>query len=130
MKKIVHQVFMLIFSVVCVVIIQASPSVQADNLPEFQRLIEKLPASTTYLFDLAYVSGTPTEASFFEAFGQHPDTAAIPVEDFEAIALAVSEDEDGAAPWIDLEFFFGHLPETVEAFAHVAGIEADPDFDV
>lgn len=39
----------------------------------------------------------PGEGAFFEAFGEHPDAAAVPVEDFEEGAAFIGEGEEGSA---------------------------------
>jgi hypothetical protein len=40
------------------------------------------------------------------------------------------KDEEGSAFGVDFEFFFCHLPQSGDGFAHVAGVEADPNLDV
>lgn len=55
MKKTLHMIFMLNFSILSMVIALASPLVPNETSLEFQQLIGKLPAGTTHLLDIAYV---------------------------------------------------------------------------
>jgi hypothetical protein len=73
--------------------------------------------------------GRPTESAFFQPFCREPQAGAIEVEDLDAVAAFVGEDEEGIAGGGGAELVGGELLETVEGFAHVAGIEGEEDFE-
>ncbi len=71
----------------------------------------------------------PAVTPFFKTFGEHPQAAAVPVEDLDEIAAFVSEEEGGTTQGIGPEFVLHDDGESVEALAHVAGFggEVDPE---
>ncbi len=67
----------------------------------------------------------PTEAAFLKAFGSDPCAGAVEVEELDAVAAFVSEDEEGVAGGGGLMLVGSDLLESVEGLAHVAGVERE-----
>jgi len=83
-------------------------------------------------FDAAlaiFAGDGPAEATLFEAFGGDPEAGAVEVEELDAVAALVGEDEKGVAGGGGLEWVGGEVVKAVEGFAHVAGIEREEDFE-
>ena len=80
-------------------------------------------------FISSIVAGRPAEGSFFEAFGGDPEAGAIEVEELESVAAFVNERKDGFFYEFLTEVLGGDLSETVEAFAHVAGLQGEVDLE-
>ncbi len=81
-------------------------------------------------FCFGLVVGTGTgEATSLKAFHQYPKSRAIPVEHFDAVGALVEEDEEFGGKWVFLELFFDDAAEGIEAFAEVAGLGGEADFD-
>ncbi len=76
-----------------------------------------------------FAGGGPAEAAFFEAFRRYPKTGAVEVEELDAVAAFVGEDEEGVAGGGGLELVGSEGVKAVEGFAHVAGIEREEDFE-
>lgn len=72
----------------------------------------------------------PAEGSFFKPFGDDPISGAIEVEDFDEGLSAIGKKEGGSACGVGADLVAGKFGEAVEAFAHVAGVEGDVDFEV
>lgn len=75
-----------------------------------------------------FAGGRPAETAFFETFGGDQEAGAVEVEELDAVAALVGEDEEGIAGGGDVELVGGEGVETVEGLAHVAGIEREEDF--
>ena len=69
------------------------------------------------------------ENSSFQSFHQNPKSAAVPVEHFDAVGALVEEDEKLGGQRVFLELFFDDTAEGVEAFAKVAWLGGEADFD-
>ena len=72
-----------------------------------------------------FAGSGPAEAAFFESFRGDPGAGAVEVEELDAVAALVGEDEEGVAGGGGLELVGGEGVEAVEGFAHVAGIERE-----
>jgi hypothetical protein len=81
-------------------------------------------------FSLVDIGGFgPGEGAAFEAFGEHPDAAAVPVEDFEQGAAFVCKGEEGSAFGVFAEEGADGVVEAIKAAAHVAGLDGNIDFE-
>ena len=69
----------------------------------------------------------PGEGSLFQTLGQHADAGAVVVEDLEAVAALVGEDEKRAALQSPGHDGRGDGGEAVEGLAHVVGLEGKVD---
>ena len=79
-------------------------------------------------FDAAlarFASGGPTEASFFQTLGRDPGPSPIEVEQLDSIAALIGKNEERIAGGRELEMIGSDLLESIEGFAHVAGIESE-----
>ena len=72
----------------------------------------------------------PAEGALFEALGHHPVAGAIEVEDLDEVTPLVGEEESGSTARIHADGVARHGGQTIEAFAHVAGLERDIDLEV
>lgn len=61
------------------------------------------------------------EAAAFKTFCQDPDAGSVPVEEFDAVALAIEEDEYFSRKRILAQFVAHYDAEGVEAFSQIAG---------
>ena len=71
----------------------------------------------------------PTESSFLQPFGSDPEAGSIVVEDFEAVAAFVAEDEKGFVGTGFTDVIMSDGAESVEGFAHVGGLDCEEDFE-
>src|ERR1019366_4207353 len=73
--------------------------------------------------DLRFLAGglRPAEASLLQALGTHPQSTAVPEQQFQTIALRVGEQEDMPAQWIAQQAIPRHAVKALEALAHVRG---------
>ena len=76
-----------------------------------------------------FAGGGPAEAAFFKTFCSDPCAGAVEVEELDAVAALVGEDEEGVTGGGGLKLFGGEGVEAVEGFAHVAGIKREEDFE-
>ena len=72
-----------------------------------------------------FAGSGPAEAAFFESFRGDPGAGAVEVEELDAVAAFVGEDEEGVAGGGGLELVGGEGVEAAKEFAHVAGIERE-----
>ena len=72
----------------------------------------------------------PVKGAFLQALGQHADTGAVEVKQFDPIAPPVAEDKERAALGILPQAFLRGRPQAVEVGAQVAGRGGDKDLEV
>ncbi len=65
----------------------------------------------------------PGEGAFFKSLGAHPRPGTIAKEDLDPVSSSVGEDEERSAPGILGQSFGDQSVQTIEAFAHVAGVD-------
>ena len=106
------------------------PAAHGSSL-EIDAIEEKLQSlwSELEFFISSIVTGRPAEGSFFESLGGDPEAGAIEVKELESIAAFVDEGKDGFFYEFLTEVLCGDLSETVEAFAHVAGLKGEVDLE-
>src|SRR5580704_16471395 len=63
----------------------------------------------------------PAEAALLQTFGAHPETAAIPEQKLQAVALRVAEQKDVATHRVARQPVANQSEESFEALAHVRG---------
>jgi hypothetical protein len=73
--------------------------------------------------------GGPAEAAFFESFCRDPEARSVKVEELDAVAALVGEDEEGVAGGGCLKLVGSEGVEAVEGFAHIAGIEREENLE-
>lgn len=61
----------------------------------------------------------PIQSPALNAFGANPQPATIPEEHFNAITIAITEDEKVATEGIMFDGVLGQGPEPVKPFSHV-----------
>ena len=91
---------------------------------ELQRLGVELDAALSRL-----AGGRPAEAAFFQSFSCDPEARTVEIEELDAVAALVGEDEEGIAGGGGLELVGGEGVEAVEGLAHVTRIEGEEDFE-
>ena len=80
-------------------------------------------------FDLGTGGLGQAERAGFQPFGPHGIAIAVPVEDLDAVATAIEENEEMPGKGVLSDNVLGHLSQAVEAAAHVGGHGADEDTD-
>lgn len=60
--------------------------------------------------------------------GQDPNPRAVPVEQFDPVAVAIGEDEHRPLPGVFAQMMLGHGPQAVELLAHVHRGQRHEDF--
>lgn len=76
-----------------------------------------------------FTGGGPAEAAGFKSFRRDPGASSVEVEELDAIAALVGEDEKDVASGGGLELVGGERVEAVEGLAHVAGVEREKDLE-
>ena len=69
------------------------------------------------------------ESAAFKTFCQNPNSGSVPVEEFDAVALAIEEDEYLSRERVFAQFVAHNDAESVEAFAQIARASGKADFD-
>lgn len=72
----------------------------------------------------------PVENTTLKTLGDDPIARSVEIQNLDKVAPFVGEEEGGSAGGIDLDLRAGNFGETVEALAHVGGLEGDVDFEV
>src|SRR3954454_24444295 len=73
--------------------------------------------------------GARTGAVCFVLLGPDGEAVAVPVEDLEAVAAAVGEDEEVSGEGVELQDALSQRRQAVEALAHVSRLGGEVDAD-
>lgn len=117
------QMLWLVFSLDILVFFWWDPMpVFAPGLPQVDPFDEQRPlCSGQRQRFLILQSLRPSESAFLQPLATDPQTAAVPIEDFDPIAPAIAEHVEMAVERIEFQPAFDQRIESFKTFAHVGG---------